>query len=178
MSIDKPTHVFRQAGVGSFASSVLGYMVSLYGQSHPSFTILEPDQAACIYESAKAGDGLPHAVHGDLQTIMAGLACGEPSTISWVLLRDYADLYASCSDEVSELGMRILGNPLLGDPSIISGESGAIGMGFLKLIMHSDQYRAVRDKLHLNENSIILLINTEGDTDPENYRKIVWGDIV
>ena len=178
MSIDKPTHVFLQAGVGSFASSVLGYMVSLYGQSHPSFTILEPDQAACIYESAKAGDGLPHAVHGDLQTIMAGLACGEPSTISWVLLRDYADLYASCSDEVSELGMRILGNPLLGDPSIISGESGAIGMGFLKLIMHSDQYRAVRDKLHLNENSIILLINTEGDTDPENYRKIVWGDIV
>ncbi len=177
MGIEKPTHVFLQAGVGSFASSVLGYLVELYGEAHPSFTIIEPDQAACIYESVIARDGLPHAVKGDLQTIMAGLACGEPSTISWALLRDYSDMVASCSDEVSALGMRVLGNPLKGDPHIISGESGAVGLGFLKLIMEDTKYKPIKDKLNLDESSVVLIVSTEGDTDPENYRKIVWGDI-
>ncbi len=175
-NIIKPTHILLQAGVGSFASSVLGYFADVYGDKRPICAILEPDQAACIYESVKAGDGLPHAVTGDLNTIMAGLACGEPSTISWNILRDYAEMYASCSDEVSALGMRVLGNPIKGDPQVISGESGAVGMGFLKLVMEKECYESIREKLQLDANSIVLIISTEGDTDPAHYRKVVWNE--
>ncbi len=175
-NIIKPTHILLQAGVGSFASSVLGYFADVYGDKRPICAILEPDQAACIYESVKAGDGLPHAVTGDLNTIMAGLACGEPSTISWNILRDYAEMYASCPDEVSALGMRVLGNPIKGDPQVISGESGAVGMGFLKLVMEKECYESIREKLQLDANSIVLIISTEGDTDPAHYRKVVWNE--
>ncbi len=173
-AIHKPTHIFLQAGVGSFASSVLGYFADIFKEDRPVCAILEPDQAACIYESARLGDGQPHAVKGDLNTIMAGLACGEPSTISWWILRDYADLYASCSDAVAELGMRVLGNPLRGDSQIISGESGAVGMGFLKAVMEDVRYESIKEKLDLNADSVILIISTEGDTDADHYRKVVW----
>ncbi|MNE83722.1 Diaminopropionate ammonia-lyase [compost metagenome] len=105
---------------------------------------------------------------------MAGLACGEPSTMAWPLLRDYADLYISCPDYTAASGMRILGNPLDGDPKVISGESGAVGLGVLYSILeHGDQHE-LAERLNLDQNAKILLINTEGDTDPESYREIVW----
>lgn len=174
MGIERPTHVFLQAGVGSYAGAVLGYLVSLYGDERPFTVVVEPENAACIYESARCADGKPHAVKGDLSTIMAGLACGEPNPISWNILRDYADMYVSCPDYVSARGMRVLGNPLKGDPQIISGESGAVGLGLLSLILQRPQLKNMKDLLNLNENSVVLCISTEGDTDPENYRKIVW----
>ena len=70
------------------------------------------------------GDGKPHSVTGALNTIMAGLACGEPSITSWGILKDYAEVFVSCPDYVAARGMRILANPLGSDPQIISGESG------------------------------------------------------
>ena len=76
--LEPPTHLFLQAGVGSFASGVLGYMASELGDALPKTIIVEPHAADCIYRSALAGDGLPHNVTGDLSTLMAGLACGEP----------------------------------------------------------------------------------------------------
>lgn len=174
LSIIKPTHVFLQAGVGSFASSVLGYYANVFGDRRPLCAILEPHAAACIYKSAENGDGNPHAVKGDLKTIMAGLACGEPSTISWDILRDYADMYISCPDNIAEIGMRVLGNPIKGDAQVISGESGAVGMGLLKLVMQEPCCADIRGKLQLGEDSVVLIISTEGDTDPDHYRKVVW----
>ncbi|MGB9812255.1 MAG: diaminopropionate ammonia-lyase [Thermovenabulum sp.] len=174
MGIEKPTHVFLQAGVGSYAGAVQGYLASLYGNERPITVIVEPENAACIYESAKHNDGKPHAVKGDLATIMAGLACGEPNPISWKILRDYSDMYVSCPDYVSARGMRILGSPIKGDPQIISGESGAVGLGLLSLILERRELKEMKDLLNLNDESIVLCISTEGDTDPVNYRKIVW----
>lgn len=171
---DKPTHVFLQAGVGSFAGSVQGYLAAVFGEDRPITAIIEPNEAACIYKSVKEGDGKPHAVTGYMPTIMAGLACGEPSTVAWGILRDYADMYVSCPDYVTARGMRILGNPLSGDPNVVSGESGAVGLGFLSLIMQDDRLKEIAEKLNINKDSKILVISTEGDTDPEGYREIVW----
>ena len=174
IAVSQPTHVFLQAGVGSFAGAIQGYLASRFGKNRPTAVIVEPDTAACLYKSAIADDGAPHFVTGDMPTIMAGLACGEPNTIGWNVLRDYSDMFFSCPDWVTARGMRLLGNPLRGDERIISGESGAVPAGLLSLLCERDDLRSVKESLHLNEHSHVLLISTEGDTDPEKYRKIVW----
>ena len=171
---EHPTHVFLQAGVGSFAASGVGYLVAKYGTFRPITVIVEPDKAACIYQSMVINDGKPHAVTGNMPTMMAGLACGEPSALAWGILRSYADASIACPDHVSAKGMRILGNPLPGDPQVISGESGAVGLGVLSLIQETPELQGVAEQLHIDANSRVLLINTEGDTDPESYRNIVW----
>ena len=161
-----PTHIILQAGVGSFSASGVGYFNSIYGKKRPVSIIVEPDNAACFYESIQINDGNPHRAKGDLSTIMAGLSCGVPNPIAWDIHRDYSDVFVSCKDELSALSMRALGNPLNGDKRIVSGESGAIGLGVL---MH------IKKDLEIGKDSEILLISTEGDTDPKNYLDIVWG---
>ncbi|MCQ1530899.1 diaminopropionate ammonia-lyase [Lutispora saccharofermentans] len=170
----EPTHVFLQAGVGSFAASMLGYFAGKYGDDRFISAVLEPDKADCLYRSMVINDGKPHAVTGHMDTIMAGLACGEPNTIGWEILRDYADMFISCPDYVAARGMRILANPIKSDPRIISGESGAVGAGLISLIMQKPEYKELKDKLKLDKASRILIISTEGDTDIEGYRKVVW----
>ena len=169
---DVPTHVFLQAGVGSMASSVLGYLKKRFGANCPKVVILEPEVADCFYQSALKGER--YVVEGDMFTIMAGLACGEPNLIGYEIIKDYAVGFASCSDSVSAYGMRILGNPLKGDDRVIAGESGAVGTGFLATVMQEKEYEGLKKELGLDENSKVLLISSEGDTDPECYRKIVW----
>lgn len=170
----KPTHVFVQAGVGSFAGMVQGMLTALYGEDRPKVIIAEAQIADCLYRSAVAENEEAISVGGDLQTVMAGLACGEANIAGWQLLRDYADAFFSCPDFVATRGMRILGNPLPTDPPIVSGESGAVTTGLLSILMQSQNYADVRNRLELNENSRILLISTEGDTDIQRYRDIVW----
>lgn len=171
---DRPTHLFLQAGVGSFAGAVLGCMVEAYGVNYPITTIVEPDKADCVYRSAAADNGKLHFVTGDMDTIMAGLACGEPCTVVWPVLNSYADAFVSCDDETAAQGMRLLGKPTGCDPVVVSGESGAVGAGLLERIM-SGRYEKLRKALKLDKSSRVLLISTEGDTDRENYRKIVFG---
>ncbi|KYC44882.1 MAG: Threonine synthase [Candidatus Methanofastidiosum methylothiophilum] len=163
---DKPTHIILQAGVGSFSASGVGYFNSIYGKERPISIIVEPDNAACFYESIQINDGKPHRAKGDLSTIMAGLSCGVPNPIAWDIHFDYSDVFVSCRDELSALSMRVLGNPLKGDKKVISGESGAIGLGVL---MH------IKNELEIGKDSEVLLISTEGDTDPKGYLDVVWG---
>jgi diaminopropionate ammonia-lyase len=172
--IDRPTHLFLQAGVGSYAGGVLGFLTSELGENRPITTIVEPDQADCIFRSAMAGDGAPHKVRGNLNTLMAGLACGEPNTISWKILRDYAHGYISCPDWVAANGMRILAAPVRGDHPVVSGESGAVTAGILEFIMGHSEGETIRKSMKLDETSTVLLISTEGDTSPKTYREIVW----
>lgn len=174
MSVNRPTHIFVQAGVGSLASAVVGYFVNRFPEDPPKFVIMEAGSAACLYKGAAAADGTPRIVTGDLQTIMAGLACGEPNTIGWDILRNHANAFLSCPDWVSAKGMRMLASPVKGDPRVISGESGAVGMGVLSSIMSDDSYKELRENLALGKDSKVLLFSTEGDTDPDMYRKIVW----
>ena len=135
--------------------------------------VVEPDAAACLLESAKVGDGRPHNIEGDLQTIMVGLACGEPSPLAWDVLWDCADAFVACPDYVAAKGMRVYSVPLKGDPLIISGESGAVTLGALIFITAYPQFAPLKDQLKLGPNSQVLLINSEGNADPEYFRRVV-----
>ncbi|MBC2721574.1 MAG: diaminopropionate ammonia-lyase, partial [Desulfosporosinus sp.] len=174
LGIEKPTHIFVQAGVGALAGSVQGYFASLFKEDRPKTVIVEADQADCLYKSALAADGKPRVVGGEMATVMAGLACGEPNPIGWNILRDYSDMFVSSPDWVAAKGMRVLANPLLGDPKVISGESGAVTTGLISVLMMDNSFKEAREALQLDENSHILVFNTEGNTDPYKYRSIVW----
>ena len=171
---EKPTHIFLQAGVGSMAGAVAGFFASVYGEDRPIITIVEPNKADCIYKTAEAADGKLHFVTGDMDTIMAGLACGEPCSIGWNVLRDYADNFISCPDYAAAQGMRVLGNPEAGDTKVVSGESGASAFGCIAEIMRDKTLVELKNKLKLDENSKVLFFSTEGDTDKENYKSILW----
>ena len=174
LNIEKPTHIFVQAGVGSLAGAVQGYFASVFKDECPITVIVEADEADCLYRSAVAGDGKTRAVTGDMPTIMAGLACGAANTIGWEVLKSYSSTFVSCPDWVSANGMRMLGNPIKEDKKIISGESGSVTSGLLNAIMTNDDMKELREQLKLDQNSRVLLFSTEGDTDPDKYRKIVW----
>ena len=174
LGVNRPTHVFVQAGVGSLAGSVVGYFTNLFPDDPPTFVTMEASAADCLYQGARAADGKPRTVGGDLSTIMAGLACGEPNTISWDILRNHVSAFLSCPDWSSAKGMRMLAAPVKGDPAITSGESGAVGMGMIATIMQDDAYVELREELGLGLRSQVLLFSTEGDTDPVRYREVVW----
>lgn len=174
LNCSKPTHVFVQAGVGSLAGAIQGFLSNLYKEDCPTVVVVEASKAACIYKSALAGDGSIKFVEGDMPTIMAGLACGEPNEISWNILKNKTDCFVSCPDWVAALGMRILAAPIKGDPQVISGESGAVTAGLVYSIMTDPSLSELKNSLKLDENSNILLFSTEGDTDPINYKNIVW----
>jgi diaminopropionate ammonia-lyase len=171
--LSQPTHIFVQAGVGSLAASTIGFYRNLFGDSVQT-CVIEPTKAACLYRSVQAEDGQPNNVEGDLDTIMAGLACGEPNPIAWDILKDRADYFAICPDFVAAMGMRVYGVPLQGDPVVISGESGAVTLGALMYIMQHVTGRAFREQLGLGPESQVLLINTEGNTSPDDFRYVVW----
>ena len=171
LSVEKPTHIFLQAGVGAMSGGITGFLRDCYG-GEPVITIVEPNKADCIYRSARAGER--YCVTGEMQTIMAGLACGEPCTIGWDILRDHADHFISCPEYVAAKGMRVLGNPVNGDTRVVSGESGAVTLGLVAELMQNPSLDWLREPLGLGSDSRVLCISTEGDTDRENYRRIVW----
>ena len=169
-----PTHLFLQAGVGSMAGAVAAFFKNALGDQAPCTVIVEPNAADCHYQSALAGDGKMRFVTGDLASIMAGLSCGEPNPISWELLRHCAHFCLSCPDFTAADGMRVLSSPIGSDARIESGESGAATAGMLYELMTRPELRPMRDALNLNESSRVLLVSTEGATDRENYRRVVW----
>ena len=144
----------------------------MYKEAKPIITIVEPDTVACIYESAKADKRV--LVGGNYKTIMAGLACGEPNTFGLKVLLDNCEHFISASDEFAAFGMRVLGNPYKSDKKIISGESGASSFGVILKILTDDRYEDERKKLNINEDSNLIFVSTEGDTDAKNYLDIVW----
>lgn len=172
--LSQPTHIFVQAGVGSLAAAVTGYYANLFRGQRPKMVVVEPTKAGCLYHSARAGDGHPHSVEGELDTIMAGLACGEPNPIAWEILKNTTDYFAVCPDFVAAMGMRVYGVPLEGDPVVISGESGAVTLGALMNVMQHPGSREFCEQLELGPESQVLLINSEGNTSPSDFRFVVW----
>lgn len=169
-----PTHIFLQAGVGAMSGALTAFFRNVYGFT-PCIVIVEPDKADCIYKTAYANDGQLHTVSGDMDTIMAGLACGEPCTLGWDLLSYGADAFISMSDDIAAMGMRVLGNPYGSDDRVISGESGAATFGaVLEILKHQP---SVQEKLNLTEDAVVLCFSTEGATDLENYQNIVWNGL-
>ncbi|WP_265460407.1 diaminopropionate ammonia-lyase [Enterococcus sp. HY326] len=171
----KPTHIFLQAGVGAMAGAITAFFVDYYSEEEqPIIVIAEPEKANCLFKTAKENDGKLYKVTGNMDTIMAGLACGEPCTIGWDILREYVDDFVSMPDKIAAKGMRVLGNPLADDKKIISGESGAATLGLVAEALENNDLNWLKEQLHLNQDSQILCLSTEGDTDKENYRRIVW----
>lgn len=168
LGFDAPSHVILQAGVGAMAGGVLGYLADRLDPTKFDTIIAEPKAADCIYRSGTSEAGNIINVTGDLSSIMAGLACGEPNPVTWPVLRDCSRYFIALEDNVAATGMRMYGNPLTGDKAITSGESGAITLGALnEIVKHNGN-------VGLNEDSVVLLFSTEGDTNPERYRRIVW----
>lgn len=168
MGEQRPTHVFLQGGVGGFAAAITRRIRDRCQAAQPRIVIVEPDQAACIYESVKAGKPVP--VHGELATIMAGLACGEVSLIAFKTLLDEIDDVLVIPDETAISTMQMLAAGSAGDPPFVSGESGVTGLaGFL--LANSDQ--KMRGILGLSNDARVLVISTEGATDPLVYEQLV-----
>lgn len=170
----RPTHIFIQAGVGSLAGAVIGYFANRFKENPPKMVVVEANASDCLYRSAMQEDGSRVDVTGDMLTIMAGLACGEANTVSWDILRNHADAFVSCPDWVSANGTRIYGSPLRGDKQVISGESGSVTLGLVHAIMTRPEYKDLKEALELDENSEVLLVSSEGDTDPDRYHEITW----
>lgn len=173
--VERPDVVILQAGVGCMAGAICAYIVNSFPENPPKIVIAEAGIADCLYQGAVANDGKYRIVDGDLQTIMAGLACGEPNIVCWEILRNHVTAFCSCPDWMAAKGMRMLAAPVKGDPAVCSGESGAIGMGVIASLMTDPDYAELKDALGLNKDSKVLLFSTEGDTDPDKYKSIVWG---
>ena len=165
---EPPTHVFVQAGVGALAASVCANFWIAWGERRPRVVVVEPERADCFFQSALAGR--PVAVHGDLDTVMAGLACGEVSPLAWEIVSGAADAYMVVADRFALEGVRAFDDPAAGDPAIVSGETGAAGLAALLATRGNAQLRAA---LGLGPDSRVLLLGSEGDTDPEIHRSIV-----
>lgn len=163
-----PTHVFVQAGVGGFAAAVCAYFWERDAAHRPMFVVVEPERAACLLASARAGT--PVAVTGDLDTLMAGLACGEVSLLAWEILAHGADAFCSVSDDAAVALMRRLARPQGGDPVIVAGESAVAG---LAAAVGAMQDAGARAALGLGAQSRLLFFGSEADTDPQLYAQLV-----
>jgi diaminopropionate ammonia-lyase len=166
-----PTHVFVQGGVGGLAAAVCAHLWESLGPSRPHFTVVEPHRADCLYQSALAGR--PRTAAGELDTVMAGLACGEPSILAWRVLERGCNCFMTIPDDVVGPSMRLLRAGTGEDPCIVAGESAVAGLAALLVAsFRRDLWR----RLQLGADSRVLVFGTEGATDPELYRRMVGGD--
>ncbi|HET8986444.1 MAG TPA: pyridoxal-phosphate dependent enzyme, partial [Trueperaceae bacterium] len=163
-----PTHVFLQAGVGGFAAAVAGHLALVLGEDRPHVTIVEPERAACVYESAKAGTLV--TVDGSRSTIMAMLECHQPSFVALRVLDRVADGYMTVDEDEAPTAMRLLAEPVAGDPPIVAGESGCVGLAGVLAVVREP---SVAQRIGLGPEARVLVINTEGATDPQLYARIV-----
>lgn len=163
-----PTHIFIQTGVGGLAAAVASQFWRRYGSKRPTIILCDPDNAACWWESFKSGT--PVAIEGDLETVMAGLACGEVSILAWTILKTGADAVMTIPDAAAETCMRLLADGAYGDAPVVAGESAVAGLaGLLDAAGDED----MRKTLGLRDESRILLFGTEGATDAAIYERIV-----
>ncbi|MEM7060360.1 MAG: diaminopropionate ammonia-lyase [Pseudomonadota bacterium] len=163
-----PTHIFLQTGVGGMAAAIVALAKRRWGDARPVIVLTDPDQSACWVDSFAAGT--PTAVEGDLDTLMAGLACGEVSSLAWDILSDHADAAMALTDDAAVAMMKRLAFPKGGDPAVVAGESAVNGLVGLQAGM---SHREVADAMQLNGQSRVLVFGTESDTDPEVYQSLV-----
>lgn len=163
--IDKPpTHLFVQAGVGGLAAALAGHFEVLLADNRPSVVVVEPARAACLYESARVGNAV--RIQAREPTVMAMLECYEPSHVAWRILSRTATAFMTIDEGDAITVMRRLACPVGKDPMVVAGESGGVGLAGLIRVAGSSDLRAC---LGLSTNSRILIINTEGATDPQRY---------
>jgi diaminopropionate ammonia-lyase len=163
-----PTHVFVQAGVGGLAAAVCAWFWERDARRRPYLAVVEADRADCLLRSAQAGR--PVAVGGELDTLMAGLACGEPSLLAWEILDRGADAFCTIADVDAVTVMRLLSKPAGADPAIVAGESAVAGLAAAIGVARD---ASARKLAQLDADSRVLVFGTEADTDPQLYRELV-----
>ncbi len=163
-----PSHVFLQGGVGGLAASVSAAFRQHWREAAPRVVIVEPELAACLFASAKA-DSMT-AVRIEAETVMAGLSCGEPSEMAWEILREEAGDFLTIPDSLVAPTMRLLAEPIAGDPVIEAGESAVAG---LAAAIAAAGRPALREALGIEADSVLLLLGSEGITDPAVYAKMM-----
>jgi diaminopropionate ammonia-lyase len=165
---EPPTHVFVQAGVGGIAAAIAAHLGMVLQDERPIFTVVDPARAACLFESARAGRPVKIA-HGP-PTVMAMLECYDPSPLAWRVLARAADAFMTVEDPVAVEVMNLLARPQAGDPVVVAGESGAAGLAGLIAALRDPAARAA---LKLGASSRVLVVVTEGATDPGRYVELV-----
>jgi diaminopropionate ammonia-lyase len=168
---EAPDVVFAQGGVGGLVCGVAAGLLRTWPDERPHLVACEPLDAACLLASARSGHVA--TLEGPLTTIMAGLRCAEPSPAAWPTIEALADAFVAIDDEATRAAMRTLAHPTGDDPAIESGPSGACGLASLVAVMREEALRPVREALGLGPTSTVVVINTEGATDPELYDSIV-----
>lgn len=163
-----PTHVFIQAGVGGIAAAIAGHMAIAFGDQRPTFTVVDPARAACLFETARAGH-LVTVAHGE-PTVMAMLECYQPSLVAWRILSRVADAFMTVEEDEAISVMKRLADPAGNDPAIVAGESGGVGLAGLIRAAGNPE---IKQALSLHDHSRIFVVNTEGATDPGKYEEIV-----
>ena len=165
---EPPTHVFLQAGVGGFAAAIAGHLAILLGEQRPKVMVVEPARAACVYATAEAGR--PVRIPHEQPTVMAMLECHEPSLVAWRVLARLGDAFMTVDEEDAVAVMNRLARPAGHDPAIVSGESGGAGLaGLIRAACDMD----MRAALGLDARSRVLVVNSEGATDPGRYAELV-----
>ena len=162
------THVILQGGVGGLAAGVVSPFWERFGAGRPSVIVVEPEQADCLCQSAR--QGRPARATGSVDSVMAGLACGEASSLAWRFLQPAVDVFMTVPDAQAEAAMRVLAQAPHGDVPIVAGESGAAGLAALQALMDRADWRAAAG---LGATARVLLINTEGATAPAVYARLV-----
>jgi len=161
---ETPTHVFLQGGVGGFPAATVSFLVESL-DCPPIFVVVEPANADCLFQSAVNGE--PTVVHGDLDTVMAGLACGEVSLLAWSILESYVPHFMTIKDDSISKTMQLLADR---QTPIVAGESAVAGLAGFLIANHDS---SLKEALKLDQNSRILVFGTEGDTDEKMYEKMV-----
>lgn len=161
------THVILQGGVGGLAAGIVSHFWERYGARRPRFIVVEPEQADCLFQSAV--QGRPARSTGSVDSLMAGLACGETSPLAWRFLQPAVDVFMTVSDAQAVAAMRVLAEGRHGDVPIVAGESGVAGLAALQVLMAQAPWRAAAS---LDAAARVLLINTEGATAPGVYAEL------
>lgn len=165
---DPLTHVFLQGGVGGLAAGIISVFCEFYGEKRPTFIMVEPEQADCLYQSAIRGEAAKAT--GSVDSVMAGLACGETSPLAWKFLQPSVDFFMTVSDAQAVESMRRLAVENGYDIPLISGESAVAGISALKHLVSSGSLAA---DVGLSTESRVLFISTEGATAPKVYEDLV-----
>ncbi len=173
--LEPPDVVLVQAGVGSLMHAAVDHFRGFVRQ--PRIVAVEPGQSDPLFASISSLGGSPTPSAGTQDSIMAGLNCGSVSLVAWPTVRRGVDLFLTIGDRHAEAAMRRLATPAEGDPPIISGESGAAGLAGLLALLEEPQLAPAREFLRLGPTTKVLVINTEGATDPVGYERIVTCDL-
>jgi len=170
---EKVDVVIIQGGCGALAGTASWFYNKNYGSSRARLVAVEPIDADCLMASIGSEEGTICSLTGGQHSIMAGLNCGTPSPVAWPLIRSGFDLFLTVSDQMAIEAMRAYYHSQGNDPAIVSGESGAAGLAALMSLMTEPSMLPARENLELTPETTVLLLNTEGDTDPEHFAQVI-----